>query len=97
VAVFPVIVAVFPVIDLCPSLFWANSFPCYNDFLVSSKMLFVPVNAAQLVPPTGIFETVGGGFPVFFPVSSPYLPVVFLSRNARYARLLPQRGNVGCC
>jgi hypothetical protein len=31
-------------------------------------MVFVPVNAAQLVPPTGIFETVGGGFPVFFPV-----------------------------
>jgi hypothetical protein len=29
-------------------------------------MLFVPVNAAQLVPPTGIFETVGGGFPCIF-------------------------------
>jgi hypothetical protein len=39
--------------------------PCYA---ISSKMLFVPVNAAQFVPPTGIFETVGGGFPVFFPV-----------------------------
>jgi hypothetical protein len=36
---------------------------------ISSKILFVPVNAAQLVPPTGIFETVGGGFPVFFPES----------------------------
>src|SRR5262249_1577793 len=44
------------------SLFWANSFPVIRT---SSKMLFVPVNAAQLVPPTGIFETVGGGFPVF--------------------------------
>src|SRR6516162_10085643 len=57
--------AVFPVIGPCPSLFWANSFPVIT---ISSKMLFVPVNAGQLVPPTGIFETVGGGFPVFFPV-----------------------------
>src|SRR6516162_7547276 len=60
--------AVFPVIGPCPSLFWANSFPVIT---ISSKMLFVPVNAAQLVPPTGIFETVGGGFPVFFPVPCP--------------------------
>ena len=42
--------------------------PCYTT---SSKMLFAPVNAAQLVPPTGIFETVGGGFPVFSARLSP--------------------------
>jgi hypothetical protein len=32
--------------------------PCYNDFF---KNAFVAVNAPQLAPPTGIFETVGGG------------------------------------
>src|SRR6516162_4747519 len=60
--------AVFPVIGPCPSLFWANSFPVIT---ISSKMLFVAVNAPQLASPTGIFETVGGGFPVFFPVPCP--------------------------
>ena len=54
------------------SLFWALPIPVLGKlvpcYAISSKMLFVPVNAAQFVPPTGIFETVGGGFPVFFRV-----------------------------